>query len=129
MLNFKTTAFKVLCALMFLTLSGPLLSQQSSLGNDFWLVFNETFPVDPPQTIDLQIFISSQTGATGTVEIESLGFSEDFDVSAGELITVFIPVEALVLGTNTIEDLGIHVNSDNFISVYGLNQRDFSTDA
>jgi hypothetical protein len=108
-------------------------AQQTSIGNDFWLVFNETveedFDFTPPQLIDLQIFISSQTGASGTVEIESLGFNEDFSVSPGELITVFIPDEALVIGTNVIDDLGIHVTSDNPISVYGLNQRNFSTDA
>jgi len=133
MLNFKTIVFRAFCALMCLTLSGPLLSQQSSLGTDFWLAFNETFEEtpdsDPPGLIDLQIFISSPTGATGTVDIDGIGFSESFEVDPDSLITINVPDEALIVGVDVVAQNGIHIQSDNPISVYGLNQRNFSSDA
>lgn len=133
MCNLKTSIFKVFCALICLSLSGQLLSQQSSLGTDFWLAFNRNFDEDPndipPQFLDLQVFISSPDGASGTLEIEGLGFSVPFSVAAGELITIDLPDEAMITTPDGTEDLGVHVVSDNLISVYGLNQRTFSTDA
>jgi len=109
-----------------------LFSQQTSVGDDFWLVFNETFPeelnANPPQLLELQVFISSEVGATGLVEIEGIAFSEAFNVPAGDLITVTIPDNAFIVGSNIVDDLGVHVTADNPISVYGLNQRAFSSD-
>ncbi|MGB6037923.1 MAG: Ig-like domain-containing protein, partial [Cryomorphaceae bacterium] len=79
--------------------------------------------------INLQIFISSPTGASGTVEIDGIGFSESFDVDPDSLITINIPDEALIIGSDVIDTKGIRIESDNPISVYGLNQRNFSSDA
>jgi hypothetical protein len=122
----------VLLALISLT-SQTLFSQQTNVGTDFWLVFNETYPEDfnanPPQSLELQIFISSRSGASGLVEIEGIAFSEEFDVLPGGLITVTVPDNAFIVGSNTVQDLGIHLSADNPISVYGLNQRAFSSDA
>ncbi|MCZ4410572.1 T9SS type A sorting domain-containing protein [Cryomorphaceae bacterium 1068] len=134
MKTFKTHALKAfIVAALFALLTPNLFSQQSSLGTDFWLVFNETIPEDlnasPPRIIDLQIFISSPTGASGTVTIDGIGFSESFDVESDGLITVNIPDGALIIGSNVIDSKGIRIESDNPISVYGLNQRSFSTDA
>jgi outer membrane protein assembly factor BamB len=134
MKTFKLNALRAYFIAALFALIGPnLYSQQSSLGTDFWLVFNETFEEtpddDPPGLIDLQIFISSPTGASGTVNIDGIGFSESFDVDPDDLITINVPDDALMIGADIIDDKGIRIESDNPISVYGLNQRVFSTDA
>lgn len=132
--NSKLNSALFFCTVLLMTtLPFSALAQVDSQGTDFWIMFNETFAEDPfespPQFIDLQLFISSISGATGTVEISSIDFEESFTVGANSLITVAIPDEAMITGINTIDDLGIHITSDNPVTVYGLNQRAFTTDA
>ncbi len=130
----KLHAEILFCVSLFLVLSPYSASSQiDSRGTDFWVMFTQTLPEDPfgdpPRSIDLQIFISSIPGASGSVEISAIGFNEDFTVGANSLITVEIPDEGMMTGDNTTSDRGIHITSDNPVTVYGLNQRTFTTDA
>lgn len=103
---------------------------KDSKGADFWVVFpsNQTF--GQPQTLSL--FITGDTNTTGTVEIPGLSFSATFSVTANVVTTVTIPEAAQLVGSDAVENKGIHVKTDNGIdevTVYGLNRVQFTTDA
>jgi len=104
----------------------PLSGQNiDSKGTEFWLMFNENIA----NGINLQLFVTGEVNTTGTVEIPGISFSENFIVTANVVTTVSIPLAAMPVGDDVIQDLGIHVTAMDEITVYGLNQRQFSSDA
>lgn len=116
----------VFCAVL-LMLSHVTYAQEQpdSKGRDFWLMFNSNF--DSSGNIDL--FITGDIATSGSVEIPGLGFSALFTVTPGVVTTVDLPISVMVNGLDTISNLGIHVMATEEVTVYGLNQRDSSTDA
>jgi len=107
-------------------------------GKEFWLVFQKNFrdwvtdektmkqrPADP---LTIELFITSSRDATGHIEIKGLRFRRDFTVPAGQVINITIDTAAQVRSSEIIEELGIHVVSDEPIAVYGLNRRYQTTD-
>jgi len=107
-------------------------------GKEFWLVFQKNFrdwvsdektmkqrPADP---LTLELFITSSRNATGYIEIEGLRFRREFSVPAGQVINIPIDTAAQLRSSEVVENLGIHVVSDEPIAVYGLNRRYQTTD-
>ena len=92
---------------------------------DFVLTFEEGFT---PSDIVLSLFISSESEASGQVNMPGQGFLESFSVSPGTATEVIIPIDALVEGSDVIKASGIQVTADNPVTVYGLHQEDFTTD-
>ncbi len=93
----------------------------SSMGTEFWLTFPANIHEgriggDP----SLSLLISSPEGATGTVEIPALGFSEGFVINSGDTVVVHLPAG----GHNRsdgIFDNGIHVAASQRVTVSGYN--------
>ena len=77
----------------------------------------------------LSLFVTSDVSTSGTVAIPGLGFTAPFAVTAGTVTTVAIPAGAAVTTADGIESKGIHVTAADEVTVYGLNQLAFSTDA
>lgn len=110
--------------------SGPIT--RDNLGTEFWL----TFPTNLGDGAgfagpkNLYLHITSPHNTSGTVSIPGLGFNQPFTVQANQTTTVHIPTEADPKGANgIINNLGIHVVSNQEIAVYGLNQILQTTDA
>ncbi|MBV6479758.1 MAG: hypothetical protein HGGPFJEG_02551 [Ignavibacteria bacterium] len=97
-----------------------------SKGTDFWLMFNYN---DLGGSQTLSIFITSDVNTTGNVAIPGLGFSAPFSVTANTVTTVVVPNSAVVTSTDIVENKGIHVTSVDEVTVYGLNRKQFTTDA
>lgn len=117
---------RAVCAALVITASVLALAParaDDSQGTEFWLGFAENFGA-----ANLSLFITSEAGAGGTVEVPGLGFSEDFVVAAGDLVTVTLPPEAMATGDG-VQDKAVRVTADDEVTVYGLNQRTASTDA
>lgn len=102
----------------------PTASAQDSQGTNFWL----GFPTNYQGGAELSLFIAGDTAAAGTVAIPDLSFSEAFTVTPGDVTTVDLPA-AMILTSDTVEDLGIRVTSNNPVTVYGLSREVFTTDA
>lgn len=99
----------------------------TSSGDEFWLAFPQSLMAgDPPE---LSLFVAGAQAGTGEVHIPGLDFEDDFAVTPGEVTTVGVPIEAMLTGVDGTHDLAIHVTADVAVSVYGLNQLPFSTDA
>jgi RHS repeat-associated protein len=114
-----------------LTLSGA----RTNKGTDFWLVFptDYNYPLPIPN-----LYISSDVSTSGVVSVPGLNFSQSFTIAAGATTTVSLPANVLLLnldpfntglyGDDLVQNKGIHVTSQNPVSVYGINLAPYSTD-
>ncbi|HEY6248722.1 MAG TPA: RHS repeat-associated core domain-containing protein [Candidatus Angelobacter sp.] len=105
---------------------GMLTGTRNSKGTEFWLMFDET---DNESLATATLFITSETDATGTVSVPGLNFTQSFTVAATQITNVVLPNGVFHVGTDKIENLGIHVVSDHEITVYGLNFQVQAADA
>jgi hypothetical protein len=94
-------------------------------GKEFWLMFNRN---NNNFGVNLDLFISGEIPTTGQVNLPT-GAPIDFSVTPGEITTVNIPVSLLASGDDEISDKGVQVIAEKEITVYGLNQKDATTDA
>ncbi|MEO0576796.1 MAG: Ig-like domain-containing protein, partial [Pseudomonadota bacterium] len=121
-----------------LLLTGSL-TNASTLGTDFWLAYmpngdyTPRLNWQPPLSEErvLQVLITAPDGAVGTAEIDSLsgdpsvGFSQTFDVPAGESLVIEVPRYAVA--RSTVAD-ALHVTSDRPVTVIGFNWLRSSSD-
>jgi hypothetical protein len=106
-------------------LTGNAHAAQDSKGTEFWLIFMQNYSGD---STNLQLFITSDVDTSGKVEIPGLTWSQAFTVTADTTTTVNIPISAM-LSTNGIHNKGIHLTAEDEVTVYGLNQIQYTTDA
>ncbi|MDD4554030.1 MAG: FISUMP domain-containing protein [Bacteroidales bacterium] len=94
----------------------------TNVGTEFWIAF-------PPNGSPwfLNLFISSTFITNGSLYSVFPGVTQNFTVTPGIVTQLSVPVDVSLLGG--IEEKGIHIVSDNPISVYGLNKGFATTDA
>ena len=130
---------------LFLVLSPEAKGQVDTLhkgatteGKEFWVVFQKNFrdyieesgtnALKPSEPLFLELFITSNERARGTIEVKGIGFKRDFTVNKGEVINIQIDSAAQVRKSEVIEELAVHIVSDEPIAVYGLSHRYQTTD-
>jgi gliding motility-associated-like protein len=99
---------------LFLFLSSTLLSQ-SSEGTDFWFGFMEHRDNGVNSKV---VMITSKTNTSGTISVPLQNFSEDFTVSANQVTLINLPAFTEVEGSEFIQDKGIHLTSEEPVTVY-----------
>lgn len=97
--------------------------QRDTLGKEFWLAFPQN------GTPQLFLFITAESAASGTVAIPGLNFTTNFNVAAGSSTTVSIPVGVVAFDSDQVQNKGIHVTATSNVSVYGLSQKAFTSEA
>ena len=121
---------KKMCGMFFAALCfawtvGALAqSQPDSKGTDFWVMFKQNLG-----GVEINLFITGDITTTGTVEVPGLAFSTTFSVTPGTVTTVPLPSTAITTLVDTVQDLGIHIVAQDEVTVYGLNRRQYTTDA
>lgn len=104
----------------------PSDAAQDSKGTEFFLLFQ----TNHTGASNLDLFITSDVNTSGLVEVPGAGISIPFVVTVGNVTTVSLPVSLALLGNDTVlSNKGIHVVSADEVTVYGLNQRQYTTDA
>lgn len=98
---------------------------EDSQGTDFWLMFNQNHTGGP----QLTLFITSGVNTNGTVTVPGIAFSQNFSVTANIVTSVSLPASAMHSGSNTTQNLGVHVVANDEVTVYGLNRIVNTTDA
>jgi hypothetical protein len=101
------------------------LYAQSSQGTEFWIAFPKNFN----QGNDRQLYITAEVNAIVDVNITNPPFSTTINVTAGSLSTVNVPLAVDISSNGVVENKGIHITSDNPVTVYGMSQEGASTDA
>ncbi len=101
----------------------PYNGPPSTIGTNFWTAFgiNNSTPTD--DYIDL----SGSTATTATVAVPGTSFSQDVSVTPGH-VTAVVVTGADLTDADGVQDLGVHVTAAAPITVYGLEDLDFSTD-
>ncbi len=95
----------------------------TNVGTDFWIAF----PPNSGPNLQIKLFISSNYSTSGFVSSVFPGLNQSFTVTPGIVTQLTIPYGVqLVDGT---EDKGIHVTSNDPISLYGVNTAVASADA
>jgi len=95
----------------------------TNVGTDFWIAF----PQNGTNSIVLKLFISSNYSTSGFVSSAFPGVNQSFTVTPGVVTQLTIPTGIQLV--NGIEDKGIHVTSNDPVSVYGSNSGIASADA
>lgn len=123
----KLLLFVCKTLIILLVFSNSLFSQGviPTVGTDFWLTYTENFN----GSLALQLFITSDQNTSGTVEIPLQSWSTSFIVTANQTTTITIPVAAENIGSNVTNNNGVHVTSDENISLFAINFMDFTADA
>lgn len=104
--------------------SNTLYGQADNLGTEFWLMFNQNF-----DGCTHTLYISGPDATSGQIDISDLAFSMPFSVTPGVVTEVVLPSSTAVITNDVIEGKGVHITSNDEVSIYGLNQRVGSTDA
>ena len=98
-------------------------------GSDFWLAFPGNYAPDPTNSVNARLRIVGTNGVTGTVEVPGLAFTQAFTIGASGFAAILLPDSAeLGSASDLIESKGIHVTASANVSVYGINQVDFTSD-
>jgi RHS repeat-associated protein len=113
----------------------PQTPTRASAGKDFWLTFpgNLNLRCPPPGCIQERpattLFITSPTTTTGTVTVPGIGYTRTFSVQANSVTAVSVNNLASLDSSDLVETLGIHVTAQDPVTVYGLSDLVFTTDA
>jgi RHS repeat-associated protein len=101
-----------------------------SRGTDFWVGFNSNLH-EGGNAATKTLFITGDVATTGTVSIPGLAtpFSAPFAVNPGQVTSIVLPDDSEVTTVSVIEQKGIHITSNDPVSVYGLNREINTTDA
>lgn len=114
----------LLLSILTLVFSGSLFAQ-SSQGTEFWI----GFPGNIDQQGVRQLYITAEANAEVNVNIAEPAFTTTVNVAAGTLATINLPSSVDITSNGVVQNKGIHITSDSPVTVYGMNQRNESTDA
>ncbi len=107
-----------------------VMASQQNMGNrgtEFWLAFpRNAEAVTGVGPLSLSLFLTGDTATSGRVQIAGI-LDQAFTVTPGAITTVDVPIDAEL--AEGVENKGIYVTAEQHIIVYGLSQRDASTDA
>ena len=92
----------------------------SNKGKDFWVGYGNHIRMFQANTAEtMQIYLTSDVNTTGTVAINSIGFSQTFTVTANQITIVNIPRTAALLDEGLFNH-GIHITASKPIVAYGF---------
>jgi hypothetical protein len=107
-------------------------------GREFWVVFQKNFrdyqvnertqAQEPAAELELELFITSSKNTKVRIDIPGIGFHVERPLRAGRVINVQIDSAAQLRSSEKVEQLGVHIVSDEPVAVYGLNRRFQTTD-
>ena len=92
-----------------------VLNGQSSEGKDFWFSFMEHRDIGVNNKV---VMITSETNTSGLIEIPFYNWTEGFTVQPNQVTLVELPSFTENLGSAQISDKGIHLVSNDSVSVY-----------
>ncbi len=117
---FNTLAF------VFAILFTLQLSAQSNEGKSFWFGFMEHRDIGTNTKVAM---ITSKYNTSGIVNIPFQNWSQPFTVSANNVTIITLPAFTEVLGSETIDDVGVQVSSNQPVSVYIHQYHDYRSEA
>ena len=96
----------------------------STTGTDFWTVFGANIQASP----DNYISLSATTSTTATVAVPGTGFTQDVSITPGTVTSVDLAPGVVMSTADGTQNLGVHITAAAPVTVYGLEDSNFSTD-
>jgi hypothetical protein len=124
-LNRKHFLLLTIIFLYFFASTTPV-EAQSSRGTEFWVAFPRNYYVGIGQRL---LYVTSEQNAVVNINIVDPAFSTTLNVVAGTLTTISLPVTVDLSSIGVIQSKGIHITSDNPVTVYAMSQQTATTDA
>ncbi len=117
----------ILFSLLIISVSLPSYAEfADSKGREFFVAF-------PKSTGNgfgnLSLLITGEADSQGTVQVSGNDINIPFEVKANVVTIVDIPSSVQNLPNDQVSKLGVKITSTNEVSVYGLNQKQYTTDA
>src|SRR2546423_3657035 len=108
-------------------LSGFASAQSDNRGTDFWVCFPQNAKNEFNAGLAFKLFITGDQDTKGTVSGAGID-PKHFEFKAGEVAAIDIDTSVQIIGSDFVQNLGIHVMTDKPVAVYGLSNRKASTD-
>ncbi|MBK8339280.1 MAG: hypothetical protein IPK99_04425 [Flavobacteriales bacterium] len=121
MRTFTPSLFLLLCLG-----STSWMKAQPGTGTRFHLAYMANYAGNPVQA--LNVFVSSQQDAAGTLSIPGFGFTQGFTVVAGTTTTLTLPPAFMCTVSEFAESKGVLVETDVPVSVQALNFEQYTAD-
>ena len=121
----KKTFQMIIVFFLFVVIAPTLFAVLDNRGTEFWI----GFMTNGGYTENKKLIITAELPSAGVVSIPGLSWTMPFTTTPGLATIIDIPLAAHAVNSDTIENVAIHVTSDNEISIYGLSQITASTDA
>ncbi|HET6400108.1 MAG TPA: T9SS type A sorting domain-containing protein [Candidatus Kapabacteria bacterium] len=118
------------------------VTQRDNFGTEFYVAFfpNEggevNRPIETLNTTDL--YLTSRVPASGEVDVPALNFYQTFTTTPGQITTIVLPngnnnSPSVLLPESADEQvtqgMAVHITSDSAIAVFGMNHKEYSSDA
>ncbi|MCL2042447.1 MAG: hypothetical protein FWG84_10500, partial [Bacteroidales bacterium] len=125
---------KVFYVIIAFLLSASSVRAQSSGGKEFWLTFGANYPTGNTYlNLDLRIrIVSGEEATTGTIYFTQSGETVPFSIAAQSVETYKLtdPQKQDVLNTTMgTSNRSVYITSSETVTVYALNQAEYTTDA
>lgn len=109
----------LLLFISFITL-GAFSQDFSNKGKDFWVGYgNHERMFNGGQAETMEIYLTSDVSTTGNISIASVGFNQNFSITANQLTVITIPRTAALLNEG-LYNHGIHITAVKPIVAYGF---------
>ncbi|MBK8643274.1 MAG: gliding motility-associated C-terminal domain-containing protein [Saprospiraceae bacterium] len=116
---------KSLLVLMLMAITIPRILSQSNEGTEFWFSFLEHRDRGNARLC----MISSKYNTSGTISLDAIGWSVNFNLQANTILTISIPPEAENFGSEFKANKGVRVVTKLPSSVYIHQYHEFRSDA
>ncbi len=118
-------SLRCLTFLLAIIISLPLFSQTNE-GKDFWLGFMEHRDIGTNTKV---VMITSKYNTSGEINIPHQNWTQPYTVSANNVTLITLPSYTEVIGSETIDDVGVQVSSNLPVSVYIHQYHDYRSEA
>jgi hypothetical protein len=137
MIFFHSVRASIIAIIICILFSSTVFSQdvdrrvisQESRGREFWVCFPQNARYERFSGLQFRLYITADKATTGTLTIPGFGITRKFSLAASEVLPLDIDSNVQVLGSDQIQKVGVHVEADNPVAVYGLSRRPASTDS
>jgi IgGFc binding protein len=103
-----------------------ILGTISNVGNEFIVLFERNYDAT---SVTQTLFATSSEAGFGTIDSPGLPNPISFQLHAGGVTGQVINSSLMITSNDTIENKGIRVAADKPFQLYGLSQKQFTTDA
>src|SRR5438874_4804480 len=135
-----TSAVLVLTAALCMASFPSILSAQKqkkdNFGKEFYVAFAQNQGSGDESRNFMGLFITSRVATQGLVEVPGLSWSKTFTTTPGQITSIELPDGKF--GGQTVEitadeqvsqGMAVHITANDEIAVYGMNHKEYSSDA